>query len=139
MNKKQIYIILGTIVFFVIIIMLILLPKKKNNWQKEILSADNIQVSMEDCNDRKVDLPKETVEVLFTKWGDLVDNGPWTSEEKKCYETLTITYEKESVIQSIKILLTSDSSLVLNINNTKRYYVNSMDVNAYLRNLLKIY
>ena len=139
MSKKQIYIILSTIVFFVIIITIILLPKKKSNWQKEILSANNIQVFMEDCNDRKTELPKETVEVLFSKFNDLIDNGPWTGDEKKCYDTLTITYEKESVIQSINIYITSDSSLVLNINDNKRYYVNSMEANAYLKNLLKIY
>ena len=52
MNKKQIYIILGTIVFFIIIIAIILSSNKKINWQKEILSAKSVDVAMENCNNR---------------------------------------------------------------------------------------
>lgn len=139
MNKKQIYIILGTIILFVIIILGILLIKSKNNWQEEILSSDEYTMTMEDCNNRKTEFPKEKTEELFIKWNNLTDNGPWTGDEKACYKTVTIIYEKESIVQSVKILLIDNSSLVLNINNIKRYYINSEEINAYLNNLFETY
>lgn len=139
MSKKQYYIIFGTIAFFVILLITLLLLGNKNNWQKQVLKTNNYNITMENCNNRKTEFPKESVKKLFEKWNKLSDNGPWTGDKDSCYSHADITYEKDGIVQTIKIYLIDDNSLVLNINNVSRYYVNSEKVNKYLNELFETY
>ena len=76
---------------------------------------------------------------IFDKWNSLSDNGPWTGEEDKCYSTVTITYEKNNVIQKREIKIIDDNSIVLVLNDGNRYYTNAKNVVDYLNELFNKY
>lgn len=138
MNKKN-YIIIGGIIVVIAIAVLFLLNNNKANWMKEITEANNYEITMKDCNNRETAFPKEEVSKIFDKWNSLSDNGPWTGEEDKCYSTVTITYEKNNVIQKREIKIIDDNSIVLVLNDGNRYYTNAKNVVDYLNELFNKY
>ena len=136
MSKKQ-YIIIGiTILLFIgVIIAIMLSNKNKSNWATEILNSDKYEITMENCNNQKKELPKEALKELSQKWEELSNNGPWMGNNNTCYKKIIINYEKNNVIQEVEIELIDDTSLVLNINNTRTYYTKSSNINNYLDSL----
>lgn len=140
MNKKQ-YIIVGiTILLFIIAIAAILLNKNnQESWMTQILNSQEYEITIENCNNKKTTLPKETVEELFSKWEELSNNGPWMGNNNTCYKTVTISTENNGIIEETEILLIDDTSLVLNINNSSTYYTNALHINNYLNTLFNSY
>ena len=111
----------------------------KKNYTSEVLNSDNYEMTMEDCNSRKVTLPKEKVPELFNKWNSLSNNGPWTGDNNTCYTKVTISFEKDNIIKNVELILVDDTSLVLNKDNNSTYYTNSSEINNYLNDLFKRY
>lgn len=101
----------------------------------EILKSDNYEITMTDCNNKTVKLPKEAVKELFNRWTELSDNGPWTGNNDICYTKVIISFENNNVIQEREILLVDENTLVLNLNEESKYYTNSSGINNYLNEL----
>ncbi|MGM9881792.1 MAG: hypothetical protein ACI31S_02990 [Bacilli bacterium] len=134
-KKKYIIIAITTIAFIIIISLILLKNNNQKDWKNEILNSDNYEMTMEDCNSRKITIPKEKVPELFNKWNNLSNNGPWTGNNNLCYTKVNILYEKNSIIKTIEIILIDDTSLVLIKDNNSTYYTNSSEINNYLNNL----
>lgn len=140
MNKKKYFIIGITILFFLIVILIILFSNnKKVNWIEDIITSDNYTITMTDCNSRQIILPQETLKNLSSKLKNISDNGPWTGDDTKCYSKISIAFEKNNIIQTREILLTSDDTLVVNLNDGYRYYTNTKEANSYIKSLFNTY
>ena len=140
MTKKQYLTIYITIGIFIIIIAFILLKgNNKNNWLTTITKSNNYTITMKDCNDREVTLPRDTLTKISDNWNELSDNGPWTGNSDECYKTLTITYELNDIIETKQILLIDNTSLVLQDLKSTRYYTNSKKINDMLNDLFTKY
>lgn len=140
MTKKQYLTIFITIIAFIIIIATIILTgNKKNDWINNIINSESYIITMKDCNDREITLPKETIQKIKNNWNNISDNGPWTGDTNKCYKTIIISYENNDVIEKKEIKIIDDNSLALISNNDTRYYVNTKEINDYLNNLFTTY
>lgn len=139
MNRKK-YIIAGTtIIVFIIIIIIILLNKNsKENWITEILNSEKYEITMKNCNNQEKKLPNEVLQELSNNWNKVSNNGPWLGNNNTCYNTVTINFETNNIIQKTEILLIDDTSLVLNINNSSTYYTNSSNINNYINSIFNI-
>ena len=133
MTKKQ-YIIIGiTILIFIIIIAFILIKGNKSTWTKEILNSNSYTITKIDCNNNETKLDNSIMNKIDSTWRELSNNGPWLGDTNTCYETISIEYDKNGIIQKREILILDNNSIVLRINNNDTYYVNATN----LINILK--
>lgn len=128
MTKKQ-YIIIGvTILIFIIIISFILIKNKNTTWTKEILSSNSYTITKTDCNNNETKLDNSIMNKIDSSWKELSNNGPWLGDTNTCYETISIEYDKNGIIQKREILILDNNSIVLRINNNDTYYVNATNL-----------
>lgn len=133
MTKKQ-YIIIGiTILIFIILIAFILIKGNKSTWTKEILNSNSYTITKIDCNNNETKLDNSIMNKIDSTWRELSNNGPWLGDTNTCYETISIEYDKNGIIQKREILILDNNSIVLRINNNDTYYVNATN----LINILK--
>lgn len=128
MTKKQ-YIIIGvTILIFIIIISFILLKGQNNTWTKEILNSNSYTITKIDCNNNETKLDNSIMNKIDSSWKELSNNGPWLGDTNTCYETISIEYDKNGIIQKKEILILDNNSIVLRFNNSDTYYVNATNL-----------
>ena len=128
MTKKQ-YIIIGvTILTFIIIISFILLKGQNNTWTKEILNSNSYTITKIDCNNNETKLDNSIMNKIDSSWKELSNNGPWLGDTNTCYETISIEYDKNGIIQKKEILILDNNSIVLRFNNSDTYYVNATNL-----------
>lgn len=125
-NKK--YITIGAMSLIIIAIIVFLFTNSNDNWTTEILKSDSYTTIMEDCNNRKVTIPSDDAKEILKKIDQTSDNGPWTGNNSKCYSTITITYDKNGIVQQREIKLIDNNSIAVNLNNGDRYYVNAKEI-----------
>ena len=133
MTKKQYTIIGITILIFIIIIAFILIKGNKSTWTKEILNSNSYTITKIDCNNNETKLDNSIMNKIDSTWKELSNNGPWLGDTNTCYETISIEYDKNGIIQKREILILDNNSIVLRINNNDTYYVNATN----LINILK--
>lgn len=133
MTKKQYTIIGITILIFIIIIAFILIKGNKSTWTKEILDSNSYTITKIDCNNNETKLDNSIMNKIDSSWKELSNNGPWLGDTNTCYETISIEYDKNGIIQKREILILDNNSIVLRINNNDTYYVNATN----LINILK--
>ncbi len=141
MNKKKYIIILSTLSIFIITIIIIITvnSKGKINWIKEVEKSNNYQITINNCNEKEVIVPNEVLKEIANKLNNISDNGPWTGDNDKCYNNLSISYSKENQIQYITIKLIDENSFVLSTNTSEQYYTNSKELNSYINKLINTY
>lgn len=128
MTKKQ-YIIIGiTILIFIILIAFILIKGNKSTWTKEILNSNSYTITKIDCNNNETKLDNSIMNKIDSTWKELSNNGPWLGDTNTCYETISIEYDKNGIIQKREILILDNNSIVLRINNNDTYYVNATNL-----------
>lgn len=128
MTKKQYTIIGITILIFIIIIAFILIKGNKSTWTKEILDANSYTITKIDCNNNETKLDNSIMNKIDSTWKELSNNGPWLGDTNTCYETVSIEYDKNGIIQKREILILDNNSIVLRINNNDTYYVNATNL-----------
>lgn len=133
MTKKQYTIIGITILIFIILIAFILIKGNKSTWTKEILNSNSYTITKIDCNNNETKLDNSIMNKIDSTWKELSNNGPWLGDTNTCYETISIEYDKNGIIQKREILILDNNSIVLRINNNDTYYVNATN----LINILK--
>ena len=128
MTKKQ-YIIIGiTILIFIILIAFILIKGNKSTWTKEILNSNSYTITKIDCNNNETKLDNSIMNKIDSTWKELSNNGPWLGDTNTCYETISIEYDKNGIIQKREILILDNNSIVLRFNNSDTYYVNATNL-----------
>ena len=65
---------------------------------------------------------------IDSSWKELSNNGPWLGDTNACYETISIEYDKNGIIQKREILILDNNSIVLRFNNSDTYYVNATNL-----------
>lgn len=128
MTKKQYTIIGITILIFIIIIAFILIKGNKSTWTKEILDSNSYTITKIDCNNNETKLDNSIINKIDSTWKELSNNGPWLGDTNTCYETISIEYDKNGIIQKREILILDNNSIVLRINNNNTYYVNATNL-----------
>ena len=128
MTKKQYTIIGITILIFIIIIAFILIKGNKSTWTKEILDSNSYTITKIDCNNNETKLDNSIMNKIDSTWKELSNNGPWLGDTNTCYETISIEYDKNGLIQKREILILDNNSIVLRINNDDTYYVNATNL-----------
>lgn len=128
MTKKQYTIIGITILIFIILIAFILIKGNKSTWTKEILNSNSYTITKIDCDNNKTKLDNSIMNKIDSTWKELSNNGPWLGDTNNCYETISIEYDKNGIIQKREILILDNNSIVLRINNDDTYYVNATNL-----------
>ena len=128
MTKKQYTIIGITILIFIILIAFILIKGNKSTWTKEILNSNSYTITKIDCDNNKTELDNNIMNKIDSTWKELSNNGPWLGDTNTCYETISIEYDKNGIIQKREILILDNNSIVLRINNDDTYYVNATNL-----------
>lgn len=128
MTKKQYTIIGITILIFIIIIAFILIKGNKSTWTKEILDSNSYTITKIDCDNNETKLDNSIMNKIDSTWKELSNNGPWLGDTNTCYETISIEYDKNGIIQKREILILDNNSIVLRINNNDTYYVNATNL-----------
>ena len=128
MTKKQYTIIGITILIFIILIAFILIKGNKSSWTKEILNSNSYTITKIDCDNNKTKLDNSIMNKIDSTWKELSNNGPWLGDTNTCYETISIEYDKNDIIQKREILILDNNSIVLRINNDDTYYVNATNL-----------
>lgn len=128
MTKKQYAIIGITILIFIILIAFILIKGNKSSWTKEILNSNSYTITKIDCDNNKTKLDNSIMKKIDSTWKELSNNGPWLGDTNTCYETISIEYDKNGIIQKREILILDNNSIVLRINNDDTYYVNATNL-----------
>ena len=128
MTKKQYTIIGITILIFIILIAFILIKGNKSTWTKEILDSNSYTITKIDCNNNEAKLDNSIMNKIDSSWKELSNNGPWLGDTNTCYETISIEYDKNGIIQKREILILDNNSIVLRINNNDTYYVNAINL-----------
>lgn len=128
MTKKQYTIIGITILIFIILIAFILIKGNKSTWTKEILDSNSYTITKIDCNNNETKLDNSIMNKIDSTWKELSNNGPWLGDTNTCYETISIEYDKNGIIQKREILILDNNSIVLRINNNDTYYVNATNL-----------
>lgn len=137
MNKnKYIILIIIALIFIIPITIILLNNKNKVNWIEEVKKSDSYQITINNCNGKEVIVPNEIINEIPNKLNNISDNGPWTGDNNKCYNSLTISYNKDNRIDYITIKIIDDNSFVLSTINSDRYYVDAKELNNYIKNLL---
>lgn len=135
MTKKN-YIVIGvTILIFLGIIVLILINKQNSTWTKDILNTNNYDIYYIDCNNIENKLNKEVLNKIDTYWKELSNNGPWTGNNDICYDTISVRYDNNNVMQKIDIQIIDNDSIVLKSNNNTTYYNHANNLVTYLRSV----
>lgn len=134
MTKKN-YIILGVTTLILLgITIFILINKQNSNWTKNILDT-NYNVYYIDCENNESKLDKEVLNKIDTYWKELSNNGPWTGDSDKCYDTFSVRYDNNNVIQKVNIQIIDNDSIVLKTNNNSTYYNHANNLITYLNGL----
>ena len=134
MTKKN-YIVLGvTAVILLGVIIIILVNKQSSNWTKDILKT-NYDVYYIDCENTENKLDKEVLNKIDTYWKELSNNGPWTGSNDKCYDTFTIRYDNNNVVQKIDLQIVDNDSVVLKTSNGNVYYNHANNLVTYFRSV----
>lgn len=128
MTKKQYTIIGITILIFIILIAFILIKGNKSTWTKEILDSNSYTITKIDCNNNETKLDNSIMNKIDSTWKELSNNGPWLGDTNTCYETISIEYDKNGIIQKREILILDNNSIVLRINNNDTYYVKATNL-----------
>lgn len=128
MTKKQYTIIGITILIFIILIAFILIKGNKSSWTKEILNSNSYTITKIDCDNNETKLDNSIMNKIDSTWKELSNNGPWFGDTNTCYETISIEYDKNGIIQKREILILDNNSIVLRINNDDTYYVNATNL-----------
>ena len=128
MTKKQYTIIGITILIFIILIAFILIKGNKSTWTKEILNSNSYTITKIDCNNNEAKLDNSIMNKIDSSWKELSNNGPWLGDTNTCYETISIEYDNNGIIQKREILILDNNSIVLRINNNDTYYVNATNL-----------
>lgn len=128
MTKKQYTIIGITILIFIILIAFILIKGNKSTWTKEILNSNSYTITKIDCNNNETKLDNSIMNKIDSTWKELSNNGTWLGDTNTCYETISIEYDKNGIIQKREILILDNNSIVLRINNNDTYYVNATNL-----------
>lgn len=128
MTKKQYTIIGITILIFIILIAFILIKGNKSTWTKEILDSNSYTITKIDCNNNEAKLDNSIMNKIDSSWKELSNNGPWLGDTNTCYETISIEYDNNGIIQKREILILDNNSIVLRINNNDTYYVNATNL-----------
>lgn len=128
MTKKQYTIIGITILIFIILIVFILIKGNKSSWTKGILNSNSYTITKIDCDNNKTKLDNSIMKKIDSTWKELSNNGPWLGDTNTCYETISIEYDKNGIIQKREILILDNNSIVLRINNDDTYYVNATNL-----------
>lgn len=128
MTKKQYTIIGITILIFIILIAFILIKGNKSSWTKEILNSNSYTITKIDCDNNETKLDNSIMNKIDSTWKELSNNGPWLGDTNTCYETISIEYDKNGIIQKREILILDNNSIVLRINNNDTYYVNATNL-----------
>ena len=128
MTKKQYTIIGITILIFIILIAFILIKGNKSTWTKEILNSNSYTITKINCNNNETKLDNSIMNKIDSTWKELSNNGPWLGDTNTCYETISIEYDKNGIIQKREILILDNNSIVLRINNNDTYYVNATNL-----------
>ena len=128
MTKKQYTIIGITILIFIILIAFILIKGNKSTWTKEILNSNSYTITKIDCDNNKTKLDNSIMNKIDSTWKELSNNGPWLGDTNTCYETISIEYDKNGIIQKREILILDNNSIVLRINNDDTCYVNATNL-----------
>lgn len=128
MTKKQYTIIGITILIFIILIAFILIKGNKSSWTKEILNSNSYTITKIDCDNNETKLDNSIMNKIDSTWKELSNNGPWLGDTNTCYETISIEYDKNGIIQKREILILDNNSIVLRINNDDTYYVNATNL-----------
>lgn len=128
MTKKQYTIIGITILIFIILIAFILIKGNKSSWTKEILNSNSYTITKIDCDNNETKLDNSIMNKIDSTWKELSNNGPWFGDTNTCYETISIEYDKNGIIQKREILILDNNSIVLRINNNDTYYVNATNL-----------
>lgn len=128
MTKKQYTIIGITILIFIILIAFILIKGNKSTWTKEILNSNSYTITKIDCNNNETKLDNSIMNKIDSSWKELSNNGPWLGDTNTCYETISIEYDKNGIIQKKEILILDNNSIVLRFNNSDTYYVNATNL-----------
>ena len=128
MTKKQYTIIGITILIFIILIAFILIKGNKSTWTKEILNSNSYTITKIDCDNNETKLDNSIMNKIDSTWKELSNNGPWLGDTNTCYETISIEYDKNGIIQKREILILDNNSIVLRINNNDTYYVNATNL-----------
>ena len=128
MTKKQYTIIGITILIFIILIAFILIKGNKSTWTKEILNSNSYTITKIDCDNNKTKLDNSIMNKIDSTWKELSNNGPWLGDTNACYETISIEYDKNGIIQKREILILDNNSIVLRFNNSDTYYVNATNL-----------
>ena len=128
MTKKQYTIIGITILIFIILIAFILIKGNKSTWTKEILNSNSYTITKIDCDNNKTKLDNSIMNKIDSPWKKLSNNGPWLGDTNTCYETISIDYDKNGIIQKREILILDNNYIVLRINNDDTYYVNATNL-----------
>lgn len=102
MTKKQYTIIGITILIFIILIAFILIKGNKSSWTKEILNSNSYTITKIDCDNNKTKLDNSIMNKIDSTWKELSNNGPWLGDTNTCYETISIEYDKNGIIQKEK-------------------------------------
>ena len=118
MTKKQYTIIGITIIIFIILIAFILIK----------LNSNSYTITKIDCDNNKTKLDNNIMKKIDSTWKELSNNGPWLGDTNTCYETISIEYDKNGIIQKREILILDNNSIVLRINNDDTYYVNATNL-----------
>lgn len=105
MTKKQYTIIGITILIFIILIAFILIKGNKSTWTKEILNSNSYTITKIDCDNNKTKLDNSIMNKIDSTWKELSNNGPWLGDTNTCYETISIEYDKNGIIQKREILI----------------------------------
>ena len=113
MTKKQYTIIGITILIFIILIAFILIKGNKSSWTKEILNSNSYTITKIDCDNNKTKLDNSIMNKIDSTWKELSNNGPWLGDTNTCYETISIEYDKNGIIQKREILILDNNSIFL--------------------------
>ena len=114
---------------------MILINKQNSNWTKDILNTNNYDIYYVDCNNTETILNKEVLNKIDTYWKELSNNGPWTGNNDVCYDTISVRYDNNNVMQKIDIQIIDNDSIVLKSNNNTTYYNHANNLVAYLRSV----
>ena len=81
------------------------------------------------------DKQKEVLNKIDTYWKELSNNGPWTGNNDICYDTISVRYDNNNVMQKIDIQIIDNDSIVLKSNNNTTYYNHANNLVTYLRSI----
>jgi hypothetical protein len=109
----------------------------KTSSSKEFINVINPKYSIISIgkNNRYGHPNKEVLNKIDTYWKELSNNGPWTGSNDICYDTFTIRYDNNNVVQKIDLQIVDNDSIVLKASNGNTYYNHANNLVTYLRSI----